>query len=202
MTFIKPFPFSKREIYIIRHGETEWSKSGQHTGLTDIPLTEKGEKEAQRISLALKGMEFQHVFSSPLQRAHNTCLLAGFKNPIITKDLVEWNYGIYEGMTSKQIAEKDPNWKLFKEGAPEGESIDEVGKRADKVLAEWENLEGNIIVFSSGHFSRVLIARYLKLEIKQGHLFYISPSSISILGTEHNRPSLISLNTLCHLKQH
>jgi broad specificity phosphatase PhoE len=194
-----PFPFSKREIYLIRHGKTEWSKAGKHTGLTDIELTEQGKEEAKSIGKALKEISFEKVFSSPLKRAHNTCIAAGYPDPIISDELLEWNYGNYEGKTSAEIAAIDPNWVLFKDGAPGGESLEQVQKRADQFLARIVPFSGNIAVFSSGHFIRCLTARALGLEVTFGRLFYVATSSITILGTEHNKPVLISSNILCHI---
>src|SRR6201982_1128439 len=144
-------------VYIARHGNTAWTHSGQHTGLTDLPLTPDGERNAVRLGERLKGMTFSRVFTSPLQRASRTCELAGFGAGAETDpDLVEWNYGKYEGLTSAQIHEKCPNWDLFRNGGPEGESPSAIGQRADRVVGRIRQATGDVLVFTSGHFIRVL----------------------------------------------
>jgi probable phosphoglycerate mutase len=175
-------------VYLVRHGETEWTKSRQHTGLTDLPLTEVGEKNARQLGVRLEPLKVAHVFSSPLQRARRTCDLAGFGAAAINEpDLVEWNYGNFEGLTTKQIHEKQPNWKLFQDGCPGGESPSQVGIRVDRVIAKLRALDADAIVFSSGHVMRVLCARWLGLEPGAGRLFALGTTTLSILGYEHDK---------------
>jgi broad specificity phosphatase PhoE len=151
--------------YLARHGNTAWTLSGQHTGLSDLPLTPDGERNARRLGERLKGMTFAKVFTSPLQRASRTCELAGFADGAkIDRDLVEWDYGKYEGLTSAEILQERPDWQLFRDGAPGGESPEQVGARADRVVQRIRAVPGNVLIFSSGHFIRVLTARWLGLE--------------------------------------
>lgn len=178
-----------KEIYLIRHGETEWSREGKHTGLTDISLTEKGEKEALTLGKRLKGIHFDHIFSSPLKRVKETCTICGF-NPQIDKALLEWNYGAYEGVTSEEIYKTYPDWNIFTHGAPGGESTDDIVKRVDHFLKKIESLDGNIALFSSGHISRALTIRWLELPIQEGKRFSLSTGSLSILGYEHKNRAL------------
>src|SRR5215470_5428458 len=149
-------------VYVARHGETAWSISGQHTGLTDLPLTERGERNARRLGERLKGLTFTKVLTSPLQRAARTCELAGFgKVAHVERDLLEWNYGEYEGRRSVEILAERPDWQLFRNGCPGGETPAQVGARADRVIGQLRPLQGNTLLFSSGHFLRVLAARWL-----------------------------------------
>ena len=174
-------------LYIARHGETAWSLSGQHTRLTDLPLTERGQSNARRLGNQLRGRSFAHVFTSPLQRARRTCELAGFgAEAEVDRDLLEWNYGEYEGLTSEQILAKRPDWQLFRDGCPGGESPDQVGARADCVLTRVRAARGNVLLFSSGHFLRVLAACWLRLEAAAGRYLVLSTASLSALGYEHN----------------
>jgi broad specificity phosphatase PhoE len=175
-------------VYIARHGETAWTISGQHTGMTDLPLTERGEKNARALAGRLKGLEFSHVFTSPLQRAARTCALAGFGSVAETdSDLVEWNYGEYEGLRSVDIRAKRPGWELFRDGAPGGESPSQVSARADKVWARVRNVNGNVLLFTSGHFIRVLAARWIGLEPSVHSMsFLLSTASLSAVGYEHD----------------
>jgi probable phosphoglycerate mutase len=172
-------------VYLARHGETAWSLSGQHTGLTDIPLTERGERNAQRIGQRLRGLTFSHVLTSPLQRARRTCELAGFA-AVVDPNLVEWNYGAYEGLTSAAIHAKRPGWDLFRDGCPGGESVPAVAARADRVVARLRALHGDVLVFSSGHFLRVLAARWCDMEASAGRHFLLGTAALSILGYEHD----------------
>lgn len=156
-------------IYLARHGETAWTISGQHTGLTDLPLTERGERNARRLEGRLRGLSFAKVFTSSLQRATRTCELAGFRAVAeIDRDLLEWNYGEYEGRRTADIHRERPDWQLFRDGCPGGESPNEVGTRADRVVKRVRALEGDVILFSSGHFLRVLAARWLGLDAAFG----------------------------------
>jgi broad specificity phosphatase PhoE len=175
-------------VYIARHGNTAWTRSGQHTGLTDLSLTPDGERNAVRLGERLKGMTFAKVFTSPLQRASRTCELAGFGAGAVTDpDLVEWDYGKYEGLTSAQILQGCPNWDLFRDGAPEGESPAQISERADRVVVRIRNVADDALVFSSGHFIRVLAARWLGLSPESGgRYFLLNPASLSALSYEHN----------------
>jgi broad specificity phosphatase PhoE len=175
------------EVYIARHGNTAWTFSGQHTGLTDLPLTPDGERNARRLGERMKGMTFAKVFSSPLQRAVRTCELSGYgAGAEIDPDLVEWNYGEYEGLTSAQILEKRPDWDLFRDGCPGGESPQQIGERADRVVKRVRSISGDVLLFSSGHFSRVFAAQWLGLGPGGGRYFLLNPASLSALSYEHN----------------
>ena len=174
-------------IYLARHGETAWSLTGQHTGRTDLPLTARGERNARRLGQRLAGLVFAKVFTSPLQRAARTCELAGFGAVAeVDADLVEWNYGDYEGLQTVQIHEKQPGWQLFRDGCPGGESPTDVGQRADRAVSRLRQSEGNVLIFSSGHFLRVLAARWLGLEPSFGKCFMLKTASLSALGYENN----------------
>ncbi|MGO4564194.1 histidine phosphatase family protein [Rhizobium sp. 2YAF20] len=175
------------EIYLVRHGETEWTVSGRHTGRSDIPLTRSGEEAARGVADRLQGQSFAAVWSSPSQRARRTCELAGFgPAPEIRDNLAEWDYGAYEGLISKQIHELRPDWQLFRDGCPEGEAAADVGARADAIIAELRKANARILVFSSSHFLRVLGARWLGLPPEGGAHFVLDTTSISVLGYEHN----------------
>ena len=175
-------------VYLARHGETAWSLSGQHTGLTDLPLTERGERNARSLAERLKGLKFVAILTSPLQRATRTCELAGFgAQAKVDRDLLEWDYGQYEGRRSSEIHKERPDWQLFRDGCPGGESPNQVGARADRVVKRVRAIEGNVLLFSSGHFLRVLAARWLGLEPGGGRYFLLSTASLSALGYEHNR---------------
>src|SRR5271169_1019511 len=175
-------------LYVARHGETAWSLSGQHTGLTDLPLTPNGELNARRLGERLKGMTFARVFTSPLQRASRTCELAGFGAVAETDpDLVEWDYGDYEGLTSAQILAKRPDWQLFRDGCPGGESPAQIGQRANRVVQRVRAVSGDVLVFSSGHFIRVFTSCWLGLDLESGgKYFLLSPASLSALSYEHS----------------
>ena len=174
-------------IYVARHGETAWSLSGQHTGTTDLPLTERGERNARRLGERLKGLTFTKVFTSPLQRAARTCELAGFGAMAeIDRDLHEWNYGEYEGRRTAEILAERPGWQLFRDGCPGGESPDQIGARADRVVSRLRASHGDVLFFSSGHFLRVLAARWLGLEAGGGRYFLLSTASLGMLAYEHN----------------
>jgi probable phosphoglycerate mutase len=175
-------------LYLARHGETAWSLSGQHTGLTDLPLTPNGERNARRLADRLKGITFAKVFTSPLQRATRTCELAGFGTLAeADPDLVEWNYGQYEGLRSAEILAKRPDWELFRDGAPGGESLAQVGERADRVVQSVRGFQGDVLVFSSGHFIRVIADRWLGQDPGYvGRYVLLSTASLSAVGYEHN----------------
>ena len=175
-------------VYLARHGETAWTISHQHTGRTDLPLTPKGEAEATRLGQRLQGLTFAAVLTSPLHRAVRTCELAGFGSAAeIEADLVEWNYGAYEGRTSAEIHAERPDWQLFRDGAPEGESPEQIGARADRVIRRVRAIDGNTLLFSSGHFLRVFAARWLGREPRAGQYFFLGTASLSALGYEHDR---------------
>jgi broad specificity phosphatase PhoE len=175
-------------VTLVRHGETEWSASGKHTGRTDIPLTEEGERKARGLSERLKGAKFDRVFTSPLARARRTCELAGFGAVAkVDPDLLEWNYGDYEGRKTGEILAERPGWLLFRDGCPNGEQPADVGARADRVIARLRAAESPAIVFSSGHILRVLAARWLDLAPSEGRLFMLGTASISVLGYEHDK---------------
>ncbi len=174
-------------VYAVRHGETEWSLSGQHTGVTDIALTEHGERDAKRLGERLGGLAFAGVFTSPLQRARRTCELAGFAGQAeILADAIEWNYGDYEGVKTVDIQRDRPGWDLFRDGCPGGEAAAQVGARADRVIARIRAIEGDVLLFSSAHFLRVLAARWLGLEPTGGRHFMLGTAAVSIFGYEHN----------------
>jgi len=192
-------------VYLARHGETAWSLTGQHTGLTDLPLTDRGMENARRLGKRLRGLTFAKVFTSPLQRASHTCELAGFgADAAVDPDLVEWNYGQYEGRTSADIYRERPDWQLFRDGCPGGETPGQVGARADRVVARLRAVPGNVLVFSSGHFLRVLAARWLGLEAGwAGCYFLLSTASLSAVGYEHNlsRPVIRLWNDDHHVRE-
>ncbi len=175
-------------LYLARHGETAWTLSGQHTGLTDVPLTERGEQDARRLGERLRGLSFAQVLTSPLQRASRTCDLAGFGSAAEQdRDLLEWNYGRYEGRTSADIHKERPDWDLFRDGCPDGEKAADVGARVDRVIARARAAQGDVLLFSSAHVLRVLAARWLGLEPGGGRYFLLATASLSVLGYEHNR---------------
>jgi probable phosphoglycerate mutase len=191
-------------VYLARHGETAWSLSGQHTGLTDLPLTERGERNARQLGQRLKGLNFVKVFTSPLQRAARTCELAGFGAVAqIDRDLVEWDYGQYDGRRSAEILAERPDWQLFRDGCPGGETPQQVGARADRVLSRLRAASGDILLFSSGHFLRALTARWLNLQPEAGRYFFLSTASLSVLGYEHNlgKPVIRLWNDTNHVVQ-
>ena len=190
-------------ICLARHGETAWSLSGQHTGLTDLPLTERGELNAQSLGRRLQGITFAKVFTSPLKRAVRTCELAGFGGEAESdRDLLEWNYGRYEGRRTKEIHEQRPGWQLFRDGCPGGETPDQVGARAERVVGRVRNVPGNVLLFSSGHCLRVLTARWLGFDAGAGRFFMLDTASLSILGYEHNQsePAIRLWNDTRHVE--
>ena len=189
-------------VYLARHGETAWSLTGQHTGLTDLPLTERGEQNARALGERLSGLKFATVFTSPLQRAARTCELAGFGAVAeVDRDLLEWDYGQYEGRRTDEIHVERPEWQLFRDGCPGGESPDQVGARADRVLSRVRGVRADVLLFSSGHFMRVLAARWLGLEPSAGRYLLLSTASLSALGYEHNlsQPAIRLWNDTRHV---
>jgi broad specificity phosphatase PhoE len=174
-------------IYLARHGETAWSRDGRHTGCTDLPLTEQGERNAVRLRARLAGFAFAKILTSPLQRARRTCELAGFGGSAeVDPDLVEWNYGDYEGVRTAEIRAKRPDWELFRDGCPNGESPAEIGARADRVVARVRQTSDNVLIFSSGHFLRVFAARWLGVEPLIGKYLMLNTASLSALSYEHD----------------
>jgi broad specificity phosphatase PhoE len=189
-------------IYLARHGETAWSLTGQHTGLTDLPLTERGECNARRLRDRLAGLTFAKVFTSPLQRARRTCELAGFgETAEMDRNLVEWNYGDFEGLRTPEIHAKHPDWQLFRDGCPGGESPEQIAARADGVVNRLRAINGNTLIFSSGHFLRVLASRWLGLEPGLGNFLMLNTGSLSMLGYENNlsQPAIRLWNDTSHL---
>jgi broad specificity phosphatase PhoE len=191
-------------VYAARHGETEWSLSGQHTGVTDLPMTEQGERDAHKLGGRLRGLAFAKVFASPLQRARRTCELAGFSAQAeILHDLIEWNYGRYEGVRTPDIQRERPGWDLFRDGCPDGETAALVGARADRVIAIIREVEGDVLLFSSAHFLRTLAARWLGLEPTGGRHFMLGTTALSAFGYEHNNlaePVIKLWNDVRHLE--
>src|SRR5262245_59974611 len=174
-------------VYLARHGETAWTLSGQHTGLTEVARTARGERNARRLEERLCGVTLAKVFTSPLQRATRTCELAGFGAVAeIDRDLLEWNYGAYEGRLTTDIHKERPEWQLFRDGSPGGESPNEVGVRADRVVKRVRAVTGDVMLFSSGHFLRVFSGRWLGLDAGMGPFFLLSTASLSALGYEHS----------------
>jgi broad specificity phosphatase PhoE len=190
-------------VYLARHGETAWSLSGQHTGRTDLPLTERGEQQARALGERLNGLAFAKVLTSPSQRAARTGELAGFgAGAEIDPDLAEWDYGDYEGRRTAEILTERPDWQLFRDGAPGGEAPEQIGARADRAIARIRAVHGNVLVVSSAHISRVLAARWLGLPAAGGRYCVLSTASLSILGYEHNitEPVIRLWNDTGHLK--
>jgi broad specificity phosphatase PhoE len=190
-------------VYLARHGETAWTLTGQHTGMTDLPLTEAGERTAARLGERLKGITFAKVFTSPLQRAVRTCAIAGFGSVAeIDCNLVEWNYGKYEGRTSAEIRAARPEWNLFRDGCPGGESPQQVACRADRVVERVRAVDGDVLLFTSGHFIRVLACRWIGIEPSvNARSFQLSTASLSALGYEHDlsRPVIRLWNDTHHV---
>jgi broad specificity phosphatase PhoE len=174
------------KIYLARHGETAWTITGQHTGLTDLPLTERGEANSRRLGKLIGGEKFGRVFCSPLQRARRTCELAGFAAQAeIEAELVEWNYGDYEGQTTAEIRTTRAGWSIFDDGCPGGESVGDVSARADRVIVRLRDLNQDVLLFSSGHFLRMLAARWLGLPPSGGKLLLLTTATLSVLGYDH-----------------
>jgi broad specificity phosphatase PhoE len=180
-----------RRAFLIRHGETEWSLSGQHTGTTDIPLTERGGNAARRLEPLLARATFALVLTSPLGRARQTCELAGFgAHAEVDANLIEWNYGDYEGLTPKQIHAKAPGWMLFSHGCPGGERPSQVGARVDRVIARIRSVDGDVALFAHGHVFRVFAARWLGLPAAAGCHFLLDPATVSVLSHYRGIPAV------------
>jgi probable phosphoglycerate mutase len=175
------------KLYLARHGDTAWTDSHQHTGRTDLPLNERGEEHARQLGEALPPVRFVRVFTSPLQRAAKTCALAGFGDVAeINLDLLEWDYGLYEGKLTSEIVRERPGWELFRDGCPDGESAEDVAARADRFIARVRDLRGDVLAFSSGHIIRMIAARWLGLPPAAGRCFFCRPGSVGELGFEHD----------------
>lgn len=184
-----------QRLILVRHGETKWSLSGQHTGRTDIPLTENGVKQALQLKEQLKHFSFEKAFVSPLLRAKDTFILSALQVPSeFDENLYEWDYGDYEGLTSQTIREKNPSWNIFSKGAPGGESIEAVQKRADLMIVKAKHYSGDVVFFSSGHILRAIASRWLGFPLSFGKHIPLSTASISILGYEHENPALLLWN--------
>ena len=179
------------DVFAIRHGETAWSLNGQHTGTTDIPLTDNGRRLADRLRFLLAKKRFALVLVSPLQRARETCELAGLGNIAVTDpDLIEWNYGAYEGLTPGQIRETAPDWLIFRDGCPGGEAPEHVGARVDRVIARARAVEDDVVLFAHGHVLRVLAARWIGLPAGGGQHFLLNTGTLSVLGYYHDIPAV------------
>jgi probable phosphoglycerate mutase len=180
-----------RRAILIRHGETEWSISGQHTGSTDIPLTENGREVARRLAPLMAKATFSRVLTSPLGRARETCALVGLADRAeIDADLVEWNYGEYEGLTGQQIRESEPGWVVFRDGCAGGESPEQVGERVDRVIARIRSVEGDVALFGHGHVFRVLAARWLGLPATAGSRFLLDTATVCVLSHYRGIPAI------------
>jgi len=186
---------TEQQVYVIRHGETEWSLSGQHTGITDIPLTENGRNLAGLLHPVLAKESFALVLTSPLQRAKETCKLSGLGDQAeVDSNLTEWNYGEYEGLTPAQIHEKTPGWLLFTDGAPGGETPEQVGQRADHVITRIRAVKGNVALFAHGHIFRVLVARWIDLPATAGRKFLLDTGTLNILSYYRGLPAVKTWN--------
>jgi broad specificity phosphatase PhoE len=183
------------KVFAIRHGETEWSLNGRHTGTTDLPLTDNGRRLAERMRPALMKTSFALVLVSPMRRARETCDLAGLgADAVVERDLMEWNYGAYEGLTSDEIKERSPGWMIFRDGCPDGETPEEVGARTDRVIARARAAEGNVALFAHGHVLRVLAARWIGFSAAAGQHFLLDTGTLSVLGDYQGSPAVETWN--------
>ncbi|HKR99799.1 MAG TPA: histidine phosphatase family protein [Candidatus Dormibacteraeota bacterium] len=186
---------SQHEVVIVRHGETEWSREGRHTGRTDVPLTDRGRHEAEQLRGLLSKRSFSAVFTSPLRRALDTATLAGFgERLVVDPELQEWDYGEYEGRTSAEIRAAHPGWRLWHDGCPGGETLEQLAHRAESVIARLRAVDGDALVFAHGHVLRVITVRWLELAPVQAQHFALGPASPSTLGYEHDWPALQTWN--------
>jgi broad specificity phosphatase PhoE len=191
------------EVVLARHGETEWSRSGQHTGRTDVPLTEAGVGHAEALGRRLAGRSFAAVFTSPMSRAADTCRLAELADGAqVREELLEWDYGEYEGVTTPEIREQRPDWLLWRDGCPGGETAPEVGARVDRLIAEVRSIDGDVALFAHGHVLRVLAARWVELPPEDGGRLYLSTATLSVLGYEREVPVIRLWNDNSHLEEH
>ncbi|HEX2177685.1 MAG TPA: histidine phosphatase family protein [Nocardioidaceae bacterium] len=185
----------EREVWLVRHGETEWSRDGRHTSRTDLPLTERGEAAAAVLAEALHSVAFDAVLTSPRERARRTAELAGFSQARLDDDLVEWDYGEYEGISTPQIRESVPNWTVWTHPSPRGETADEVGSRIDRAIARLDTGQGRALVFGHSHALRVVAARWLGQPVSHGRFFKLDTATISVLGYERETPVLLRWNS-------
>lgn len=186
-----PSTYNKQRVYLVRHGETEWSVSGRHTGNTDIPLTAQGREAAGRLAPILQRQRFELVLVSPLKRAMQTCALAGFAERASTEpDLTEWNYGSYEGKTPQEIRELAPDWLVFRDGCPGGETPDEIWDRLDRVIAKVRAIPGDAALFAHGHILRALGARWIGLAVADGSRFRLDTATLCVLSYYHGLPAI------------
>ena len=191
---------TSRVLVLVRHGETDWSKSRQHTGRQDIPLNAAGRREGERLRHRLAAWPFARVFVSPLSRARDTCALAGLEaRAELRPDLMEWDYGAYEGRTRAEILHERPDWDLWREGCPQGETAERVGMRVDRLLSEVRGIEGDVALFAHGHVLRVLAARFLHAPAAVGERYALSTASVSVLGREHASDVIWLWNDVSHL---
>jgi len=189
----------EQKVYLLRHGETEWSLNGRHTGVTDIPLTENGRKLARQLQPILSEEQFVMVLTSPLQRARETCELAGLGTlASVDRDLMEWNYGEYEGLTTDQIRQTRPDWSVFSDGCPGGESPLQVSVRADRIVSRVRTVDGNVALFSHGHILRVLAARWINLSASYGENFLLDTATLNVLGYYRESPAFKIWNAPLH----
>ncbi|MGZ6071564.1 MAG: histidine phosphatase family protein [Myxococcaceae bacterium] len=192
---------TNRVLVLVRHGETDWSKSKQHTGRQDIPLNEQGRREGERLRHRLAAWPFARVFVSPLSRARDTCTLAGLGDRAeLRPDLMEWDYGAYEGRTRADILHERPEWSLWRDGCPQGETAEQVGVRVDRVLSEVRGIDGDVALFAHGHVLRVLTARWLQTTPSMGERYALSTASVSVLGREHASEVIWLWNDVSHLQ--
>jgi broad specificity phosphatase PhoE len=182
-------PSEMPRLFLARHGDMAWTDSRQRTGRTDLPLNERGEEHARQLCERLRRFSFARVFTSPLQRASKTCALAGFGEVAkVNPDLMEWDYGRFEGKLTRQILKERPGWEMFRDGCPDGESPQDVAARADHFIAQVRGIEGDVLAFSSGHIIRMIAARWLGLPPGTGRFFFCRPASVGVLSFEHNNP--------------
>ena len=192
---------TSRVLVLVRHGETDWSKSKQHTGRQDIPLNEQGRREGERLRHRLAAWPFARVFVSPLSRARDTCALAGLGDRAeLRPDLMEWDYGAYEGRTRAEILHERPEWSLWRDGCPQGETAEQVGVRVDRLLSEVRGIDGDVALFAHGHVLRVLTARWLLTPPSMGERYALSTASVSVLGREHASEVIWLWNDVSHLQ--
>src|SRR5262245_56538100 len=185
----RSMPSDLPRLFLARHGDTAWTDSRQRTGRTDLPLNERGEERARLLGDRLRRFSFARVFTSPLQRASKTCTLAGFGEVAeVDPDLVEWDYGRFEGKLTKEVLQERPDWEMFRDGCPDGESPKDVADRADRFIARARTVEGDVLAFSSAHVIRMIAARWLGLPPEAGRFFFCRPASVGVLGFEHNNP--------------
>ncbi len=187
----------ERQLWLARHGETEWSKLGRHTGRTDMPLTDEGREQAGRLAELLRGRPFGLVLTSPLQRAATTARIAGFPDAVPEPDLMEWDYGAFEGLTTPQIRETYPGWTIWLGPVPDGETIEDISARADRVIARVRAVDGDVLVFAHGHLLRVLAARWLDMPATAGAHFALATATTSLLGWERGAPVIERWNEAC-----